>query len=128
VIDASRLGAWPIVAVAVVTLAACGGESSGPVSLSDGDPVRGQELFAMHCAACHGEDMLGTDAGPPFLHQVYVPSHHADQSFLLAVRNGVIAHHWDFGPMPAMPQVTDDEVAHIVAHVRQEQRRAGVIE
>jgi thiosulfate dehydrogenase len=30
-----------------------------------GDPVKGRELFASRCAACHGEDGQGTATGPP---------------------------------------------------------------
>lgn len=50
----------------------------------------------------------------------------ADIAFQLAVKNGVRAHHWQFGDMAPVPQVTPDDVAHITAHVRAEQRKVGI--
>jgi mono/diheme cytochrome c family protein len=86
----------------------------------------GEQLFDRNCAPCHGDNARGTDKGPPLAHRVYEPSHHSDQAFFLAARNGVAAHHWRFGNMPAQPQVSESEVAAIVAYVRWIQREAGV--
>ena len=86
----------------------------------------GEQLFDRHCGGCHGPNARGTDKGPPLAHRVYEPSHHSDQAFYLAVRNGVAAHHWRFGNMPPQPQVGDTDVAAIVAYVRWVQREAGV--
>ena len=90
------------------------------------NPVAGKALYAQHCASCHGADLKGGDKGPPFLHRIYEPSHHADLAFQLAVRNGVRAHHWPFGDMEPVPGVTPDEVAHITAYIRAEQRKVGI--
>lgn len=94
------------------------------------NPAAGKALFARHCAACHGADLRGSaqgdKRGPPLLHKVYEPSHHSDAAFQLAVRNGTKAHHWKFGDMAPLPEVSADEVAHITAYVRAEQRRAGI--
>ena len=105
-----------LVALALMA-AACG--SAGP---------DGAELFAANCAACHGGMADGTDAGPPLVHRLYVPGHHPDAAFQSAVKNGVFAHHWDFGDMPAVAGVSEDEVAAIVEYVRGLQREAGLIE
>ena len=90
----------------------------------------GKKLFAQHCAACHGADLMGVERGekkgPPLLHKIYEPSHHGDAAFQMAARNGVRAHHWPYGDMAPVPQVTPDDVAHIVAFVRAEQRKAGI--
>ncbi len=86
----------------------------------------GKTLFAKNCASCHGADLKGSKEGPPFLHPYYVPSHHGDAAFQLAVKNGVTAHHWRFGDMKPLPEVTPDEVAHITAFVRFRQRKAGI--
>jgi mono/diheme cytochrome c family protein len=86
----------------------------------------GDALFHAHCAACHGPAAVGTAQGPPLLSRVYVPSHHSDASFYLAVKQGVRAHHWNFGDMPALPHVTEAEVAQITAFVRWLQQQAGV--
>jgi mono/diheme cytochrome c family protein len=86
----------------------------------------GVTLFNTHCSVCHGPSAIGTDQGPSFLWRVYVPSHHSDASFYLAVKQGVRAHHWLFGNMPAMPHVTEDETTQIIAYVRWLQQQAGV--
>lgn len=87
---------------------------------------RGQELYQVNCAQCHGDAALGTAQGPPLVHIIYEPSHHADAAFLLATLRGVRAHHWAFGDMPPQPQVSREEMAEIVKYVRWLQREAGV--
>lgn len=90
------------------------------------DPGTGKALYSRSCATCHGADLNGSDQGPPLLHRIYEPSHHADLAFQFAVRNGVRAHHWQFGDMKPVPNLTPDDVAHITAYVRAEQRKAGI--
>lgn len=90
------------------------------------NPGQGKRLFDKHCASCHGLDLKGSDKGPPFLHPVYEPSHHGDGAFQAAVRYGSRAHHWKFGDMPAVANVSADDVAHITAYVRQQQRQVGI--
>jgi len=87
---------------------------------------QGAELFAASCSSCHGEAALGTAQGPPLVHVVYEPNHHADLSFVMAAARGVRAHHWRFGDMPPRPEVSRDEVTEIVRYVRWLQREAGV--
>ncbi|RMH21330.1 MAG: cytochrome c [Gemmatimonadetes bacterium] len=86
----------------------------------------GRRAYDQRCASCHGPAGTGTRAGPPLVHSIYRPAHHADAAFLLAVRNGVRAHHWRFGDMPPLPGVAEAEVRQIVAWVRWLQRRAGI--
>jgi mono/diheme cytochrome c family protein len=88
--------------------------------------VAGESLYNAHCARCHGLSAVGTDQGPSLLSAVYAPSHHSDVSFFLAVKQGVPAHHWQFGNMPPIPQVTQDEVTEIILYVRWLQEQAGV--
>lgn len=90
------------------------------------NPGVGKGMFEKNCASCHGADLKGTKIGPPFLHPFYVPSHHSDASFQTAVKYGVRAHHWQFGDMAPIPGVSADDVAHITAYVRVQQRRAGI--
>ncbi len=86
----------------------------------------GERLFAGSCAKCHGPLALGTEMGPPLVHRIYEPSHHGDAAFLLAVTQGVVPHHWSFGPMPAIPEVTREDVPEIIGYVRWLQRSAGI--
>lgn len=100
-------------------------EVAVPAELSS-RAAAGRDLFNETCAACHGANGAGSENGPPFIHKVYEPNHHADVSFLLAVQRGVRAHHWQFGDMPPQPDVTSEDVELIVAYVRELQRANGI--
>ena len=100
-----------------------GGSGNGTELIAEG-----KDLYEQTCAMCHGDDLEGTDIGPPFLTPTYAPGHHPDGAFYSAVANGAEAHHWGFGPMPAQPGVSPQEVAAIVAYVRHEQAKAGLID
>ncbi len=116
--------------VCAAAIAGCGDEPRGEAASSvDADlAAEGEALYAETCGACHGADLKGTDSGPPFLDAVYAPDHHPDDAFYAAVENGVQPHHWEFGPMPPQTSVDPDEVAAIVAYVRQQQAEAGITE
>ena len=86
----------------------------------------GRVAFERHCAICHGIEAKGTDKGPTFIHRVYHPGHHGDAAFLLAPRRGARQHHWEFGDMKPVPDVTDDELAEIVRYVRELQKASGL--
>lgn len=97
-----------------------------PEELS-GQAQMGKRAFDAVCAACHGENAAGRNGmGPPLVHKIYEPSHHADAAFLLAVRNGVRAHHWRFGSMPPQDGLTGAEVKSITHYVRELQRANGI--
>lgn len=86
----------------------------------------GEAAYEANCASCHGVRATGTAFGPPLVHIVYEPGHHADIAFHYAAERGVRAHHWGFGDMPAVPAVTRDDVTAIIAYVRFLQREAGI--
>jgi mono/diheme cytochrome c family protein len=87
----------------------------------------GKRGFDAKCAACHGTNAQGRDGvAPPLVHRLYEPGHHGDMAFVLAAKNGVAAHHWSFGNMPAVEGVTDADVLNIVAYVRALQRENGI--
>ncbi len=88
--------------------------------------LEGKSVFEKNCGECHGLDAMGTDKGPPLIHRIYKPGHHSDISFYMAVQNGVKAHHWPFGDMPAQPEVTQDQVAMILRYIRESQLAAGI--
>lgn len=110
-----------VVLLSVVFGAACaGGGESGPVTAPSTD-LDGAALYEANCASCHGADLRGTDKGPSHLSIVYEPNHHPDDAFRSAIRNGAAQHHWDFGDMPPIEGLTDDEVEAIITFVRAEQ-------
>lgn len=80
---------------------------------------QGQAAYDRHCAECHGPHGAGSADGPPLVHPVYRPAHHADIAFALAVQRGVRAHHWRFGDMPAQPDLRADALAAITRYVRE---------
>jgi mono/diheme cytochrome c family protein len=86
----------------------------------------GKTAFDANCAQCHGVNASGTTLGPPLLHDTYNPGHHADEAFYRAVRQGVTQHHWPFGNMPPLPQVTDAQLPMIVRYVRELQVANGI--
>lgn len=87
----------------------------------------GKQAFAVKCASCHGTNATGqASIAPPLVHIIYEPNHHGDESFQRAVAMGVSAHHWRFGDMPAVADVTRDDVKMIVAYIRELQRANGI--
>ena len=118
-------GQGPAGAAAVET-----GASMVEVQLPDtlsAQALIGQRGFEGLCAQCHGENAAGRQGfGPPLVHRIYEPSHHADAAFLLAAQNGVRAHHWNFGSMPPVDGVTPADVMAITAYVRELQRANGI--
>ena len=122
-----RRGGFTAVVGALMLLAsACGETKESAVTSMDGRALDGRGPYAANCAACHGADLKGTAQGPPLLDAIYRPGHHADAAFLIAVRNGARAHHWNVGPMPPVPGLSDQQVAAITAFVRAEQQAAGI--
>lgn len=88
----------------------------------------GKGAFDANCASCHGENGAGTGRGPPLIHDIYNPGHHADDAFFLAARRGVRRHHWRFGDMPPQPQVSAAQMRAIVRYVRELQAANGIVE
>ncbi len=82
-------------------------------------------MFNGTCAACHGQNLLGTAKGPPLLHAFYKPGHHGDRIFVNAVQNGSPQHHWNFGDMLPQPHITNDELVRVISYVREVQRANG---
>lgn len=120
----------PVIFAVLPLVAACEGR---PAVRADFDPgpvpvelAEGERLFNDNCARCHGAQAAGTAAGPPLVHIVYEPNHHADIAFRRAVALGVAAHHWRFGNMPPVPGVDEAAVERITAYVRWLQRKAGI--
>ena len=146
----SRSGRWAtqfavlitLLTVAVLVVAACGDDDGNgygasepaadePVAVTDtASPeaeLPGEKLFIANCSMCHGADASGTGLGPPLLDRIYEPGHHPDASFIIAVSRGVRQHHWQFGNMPAVPDLSIDQIQQVVCFVRQLQVTDGMI-
>ena len=121
-----------VISLLVAGLAACDSNATNPEaakpsgSATPAEVQPGEAKFAAHCAVCHGARGVGTSQGPPLVHKIYEPNHHADMILQRAAANGVRAHHWDFGNMPKIESVTPDDVDQIIRYVRWLQRQAGI--
>jgi len=87
---------------------------------------KGKLAFNNNCASCHGQNASGTDNGPPLVHDIYNPGHHADMAFYRAAKMGTKQHHWTFGNMPAQKQVSKNDVTRIIKYIRELQEANGI--
>lgn len=92
------------------------------------ETATGKRLFENNCSTCHGKNAGGSDRGPSLIHKIYKPSHHSDASFYLAAKKGVRRHHWSYGNMPPVSDITDNDIAAIVSYVCFLQRAHGIFE
>ena len=88
--------------------------------------TQGKTNFDANCASCHGVNATGTANGPPLIHDIYNPGHHADEAFFRAAKGGVPQHHWRFGNMARLPNVTDKQLVSIIRYVREMQEANGI--
>ena len=115
-----------------VVLLACDRPQPGAGPAFDPGPTpaehrAGEQQYSAACASCHGLQGKGAPGlGPPLVHVIYEPNHHADAAFHRAVTMGVTPHHWSFGPMPRIEQVDRAAVDQIIGYVRWLQRQAGI--
>lgn len=86
----------------------------------------GKRTYDANCASCHGANGAGSKQGPPLVHDIYNPGHHADEAFFRATRLGVPRHHWNFGNMPPQPKVSFEDTATIIKYIRELQRINGI--
>ncbi|MFQ3316588.1 MAG: mono/diheme cytochrome c family protein [Candidatus Poriferisodalaceae bacterium] len=96
-------------------------ETSGLLAVN----ADGATVYQARCASCHGSDLRGSDNGPSQLSIVYEPGHHGDDSYRSAIRNGVGQHHWAFGNMPAVPDITDEQIERVIIFIRTQQDELG---
>ena len=87
---------------------------------------QGEALFDANCVACHGKNAGGSANGPPLVHIYYESGHHGDGAFYFAALRGVRQHHWNFGNMPPVVGIKEDDVKRIIAYIRQLQRHNGI--
>lgn len=123
------MGAGPRSLLAALVLAGC--DRRAPAVQFDPGPLPaehadGARVFEATRAPCHGASAVGTDSGPPLVHNYYEPNHHADAAFRRAIQFGVQPHHWSYGPMPAVEGVTGPQAEQVIGYVRWLQRQAGV--
>lgn len=116
-----------LILLLAVVASACGATEVSPAVPPTGEDliIAGEDPYRRFCAACHGADLRGSSQGPSLLSIVYEPNHHGDFAFVSAAKHGVLAHHWQFGDMPAIPGISDHEIAAVTAYVRSVQEAEG---
>ncbi|WP_236545384.1 c-type cytochrome [Tropicimonas marinistellae] len=91
------------------------------------DATLGKTVYDEKCVSCHGTNAAGQwGIAPPLVHKIYKPSHHGDMAFQLAARTGVRAHHWSFGSMPPVEDISDTEITQVTLYIRELQRENGI--
>ncbi|MCP9463689.1 MAG: cytochrome c [Nitrospira sp.] len=126
---------WAFVLLVISGTQGCSQEQTEPRGVAGADVTmgsvpadlrEGEQKFVANCSRCHGVGGRGTHQGPPLVHKIYEPNHHADAAFYNAAANGVRAHHWEFGNMPKIEAVTPSDIEQIVKYVRWLQKQAGI--
>jgi cytochrome c2 len=84
---------------------------------------KGQLLYEKYCSSCHGQQLTGSDKGPPLLHPFYKPSHHGDKSFYRAALQGARQHHWEFGDMSPVAGMTPKKMDRLLPYIRYYQQQ-----
>lgn len=135
-VAARRRGPMVVAVLLAIGTLACGGDDDAGTDLDSGadepaaprgsvDLSLGEEVYQGNCARCHGEDLKGTDTGPSQLSVVYEPGHHPDEAYVAAITQGSPAHHWEFGDMPPVEGLDDDEIASVIGYIRSVQEAEG---
>ena len=109
-----------------ISLAGCASDDEAAAPIAPlAENADGETVYQARCASCHGEDLRGTDKGPSQLSIVYEPNHHGDDAYRFAIRYGASQHHWNFGNMPVVEDITDEQIERVIAFIRAEQERLG---
>ena len=87
---------------------------------------QGAGIFSANCSGCHGENAAGSGNGPTLIHRYYEPGLHGDSTFYDAITHGATGLHWNFGDMPPVDNLKNEEIAAIVAYVRKLQTANGI--
>ncbi|MCB9796472.1 MAG: c-type cytochrome [Alphaproteobacteria bacterium] len=96
-----------VVSIALLLGLGCAERSEAILTLH-GDADSGAPIYAESCASCHGESGEG-DVGPDL--SVVVPEHD-DHQMMSLLLEGI------GDDMPSFEHHTDQELAHLVAHLR----------
>jgi len=60
------------------------------------------------------------------IHRYYEPGLHGDSTFYDAITHGATGHHWNYGDMPPVDNLKNEEIAAIVAYIRKLQTANGI--
>ncbi len=125
----TKVPALLLAAIALtLVVASCGGTGSDSASatpIGPGDATAGKQVYGDYCAACHGRDFEGSVQGPSHLDAHFEPATTTDQDYRNAIHDGVEESTYDFGNMPAIRSLDDQQVADVIAYIRSVQEERG---
>ncbi len=103
-----------LIAAAILTIApACSEEENpkteGILELS-GDAADGKLTYDNNCSSCHGADGTGNGSAPSLAEHA---SHESDSEIVTIILDGE-------GSMPSFSNLSDQEVANILAYIREQ--------
>jgi len=82
------------------------------VSAMAGNPIRGQSIYTVHCAGCHGGDGRGVIAGTPSFQAGSNALMKPDIDLAMTIRQGR-------GIMPGFDVILkEDQIYDVIAHIR----------
>lgn len=114
------------VAVALSAPACSSTDDGGsPAPTEAGDPAAGEQVYGDYCGACHGRDFEGSIQGPSHLDAKYDPATTTDEDYRNAIRNGAEESTYDFGRMPAIRSLDDQQIEDVIAYIRSVQEERG---
>lgn len=89
----------------------------------DSEQIRkeGLLLYNENCLECHGVHGRGTSFGPALTNKLYQTPLFKDKAFAQAIIYGVDEHHWNYGPMKPITELSQTHIAMITAYIRQVQ-------
>ena len=81
-------------------------------AVAAGNPMRGQSIYTVHCAGCHGGDGRGVVAGAPSFQAGTTTLMKPDNDLALTIRRGK-------GIMPGFESILQpDQISDVIAHLR----------
>ena len=124
----------PRATLAALTALAAGG--FGVAACGESDPYKdgaaggtelavGEQTYRDFCGSCHGRDFEGSSNGPSHLDAVYAPEYTTDDDFRTAITQGAPEANYDFGRMPAIASLDDQEITDVIAYIRRVQDERG---
>lgn len=119
-----------LLVVLSVMLAACGGGGGGqPAPAGKGDPVKGEQLFVVTCAACHGPKGEGVQGlGKDMTASPFIASQ-TDEQLLEFIKKGrdtsdpANTTGVAMPPKGGNPALTDEQLLDIIAYIRTLQKK-----
>lgn len=99
--------------LALSSTVAVAGAAQNPRAIDPALVQRGQGLYSVNCASCHGSEARGGETGPNLLRSPIVLDDVNGETLLPVVRAG----RPDRG-MPARPDLTEDQVKAVAAFLR----------